>query len=144
MTRIWSKEISLEKLNCLSKGNMLEHLAIEFTDFGDDYIEAIMPVDNRTIQPFGYLHGGASVVLAETLGSVAGNFVCGEDASCLGLEISANHIKAVKSPSKIKGRTYPINIGKSIQVWQIDVKTMDDELICSSKITLYVRRAIAR
>ena len=77
MTRIWSKEISLEKLNSLSKGNMLEHLAIEFTDFGDDYIEAIMPVDNRTIQPFGYLHGGASVVLAETLGSVAGNFVCG-------------------------------------------------------------------
>lgn len=144
MASIWIKEISLEKLNSLSKGNMLEHLAIEFTDFGDDYIEAIMPVDNRTTQPFGYLHGGASVVLAETLGSVAGNFACGEDASCLGLDIFANHIKAIKSPSIIKGRTYPINVGKNIQIWQIDIKTMDDVLVCSSKITLYVRRGIAR
>jgi 1,4-dihydroxy-2-naphthoyl-CoA hydrolase len=144
MASIWIKEISLEKLNSLSKGNMLEHLAIEFTDFGDDYIEAIMPVDNRTTQPFGYLHGGASVVLAETLGSVAGNFACGEDASCLGLDIFANHIKAVKSPSIIKGRTYPINVGKNIQIWQIDIKTMDDVLVCSSKISLYVRRGIAR
>ena len=144
MASIWIKEISLEKLNGLSKGNMLEHLAIEFTDFGDDYIEAIMPVDNRTTQPFGYLHGGASVVLAETLGSVAGNFACGEDASCLGLDIFANHIKAIKSPSIIKGRTYPINVGKNIQIWQIDIKTMDDVLVCSSKITLYVRRGIAR
>lgn len=117
---------------------MVEHLGIEFTAIGDDYLEAKMPVDKRTHQPFGLLHGGASVALAETLGSMAA--ACCIDLSkqyCVGLDINANHVKGVTS-GYVKGVTKPIHIGKKTHVWEIRITNEKDELVCISRITMAV------
>lgn len=117
---------------------MVEHLGIVFTGIGDNYIEATMPVDHRTHQPMGLLHGGASVVLAETLGSVAAT--CCVDPGqqyCVGLDINANHLKSIRS-GVVKGRTTPIHIGKRTQVWEIRITNEQQELLCISRITLAV------
>jgi len=117
---------------------MTEHLGIVFTKIGEDSIEATMPVDHRTHQPMGLLHGGASVVLAETLGSVAAT--CCVDMSkqyCVGLDINANHIKSVRE-GFVTGITRPIHIGKRTQVWEIKISNEQNELVCISRITMAV------
>ncbi|GAB1446840.1 MAG: hotdog fold thioesterase [Cyclobacteriaceae bacterium] len=115
---------------------MLEHLGIVFTEVGEDYISATLPVDKRTHQPLGLLHGGASVTLAETLGSVAATLCVDQDKQyCVGLEINANHIKSVRE-GFVTGTARPIHIGKRTQVWEIKIVNPQNELICISRITM--------
>lgn len=135
---IFRQKINLDALNLLSKDTLAEQIGIEFTAAGDDFIEAKMPVDNRTHQPFGLLHGGASVALAETLGSVAAT-CCVDTAShyCVGLEINANHIRGVKT-GVVTGTTRPIHIGRKTQVWEIRIVNEKEELVCVSRITMAV------
>ncbi len=117
---------------------MVEHLGIEFTEIGDNHLAATMPVDHRTKQPMGLLHGGANVVLAETIGSVAGNFALdGEKQYCVGLDINANHLKAVKS-GLVKGIAIPIKLGGKIQVWEIKIYNQKEEMTCICRLTLAV------
>lgn len=117
---------------------MTDFLDIRFTAIGDDYLEASMPVDNRTKQPLGLLHGGANVVLAETLGSVAATLTIDREKQyCVGLEINANHLAAVKE-GEVKGITKPIHLGKKTQVWEIKIFTEEGKLSCISRITMAV------
>lgn len=117
---------------------MVEHLGIEFTEVGEDYLVAKMPVDRRTHQPMGLLHGGASVALAETLGSVAATLTIDPSLQhCVGIEINANHIKGVRS-GFVYGKTTPVHIGKKTQVWEIRITDDQQQLICISRITLAV------
>lgn len=135
---IFKDKVTLEALNALSKNTMAERIGIEFTAIGPDYLEAKMPVDPRTHQPFGLLHGGASVALAETMGSVAAT--CCVDVTrqfCVGLEINANHIRGVRE-GYVKGITRPVHIGKKTQVWEIHILNEKEELVCISRITLAV------
>jgi 1,4-dihydroxy-2-naphthoyl-CoA hydrolase len=134
---IWKKEFNLEGLNN-TENNLVKHLGIEFTAFGDDFLEATMPVDARTHQPFGILHGGASVVLAESMGSLAG-FLCLADPKfiCVGQEINANHLRSVKS-GVVTGKAYPIHLGRTSQVWGIEIKNEEGKLVAISRLTLAV------
>ncbi|NBW37110.1 MAG: hotdog fold thioesterase [Cytophagia bacterium] len=135
---IFKEGITLQALNHLSANTMVEHVGIEFSAIGPDFIEAKMPVDHRTHQPLGLLHGGASVVLAETLGSVAAT--CCVDISkqyCVGLEINANHIKSARS-GFVTGVAKPIHIGGRTQVWEIKIHNEKMELVCISRITMAV------
>lgn len=130
--------ITLQNLEDMGKGSMVEHLGIVFTAIGPDFITATMPVDERTKQPLGLLHGGASVVLAETLGSIAANCVVdNEKYYCVGLDINANHIRSVKS-GYVTGTTKPVHVGKSTQVWEIIIKDEREQLVCISRITMAV------
>jgi 1,4-dihydroxy-2-naphthoyl-CoA hydrolase len=130
--------ITLEELNRFSRNTLAEHLGIEITAIGEDSLEAKMPVDHRTHQPMGLLHGGASVALAETLGSIAA--YCTLDnaiKTCVGLEINANHIKAVKS-GFVTGIARPVHVGQRTQVWEIKITNEQKELVCVSRITMAV------
>jgi 1,4-dihydroxy-2-naphthoyl-CoA hydrolase len=136
--QLFNPGATIEMLNKMSANTMVEHLGIEFTAIGDDFIEARMPVDHRTHQPLGLLHGGASVVLAETLGSVAAT--CCVDMSkqyCVGLDINANHIKSVKT-GFVTGITKAVHVGKKTQVWEIRITNEQNELVCISRITMAV------
>ena len=122
----------------MSARTMAEHLGIQFTAIGEDFIEAKMPVDHRTHQPLGMLHGGASVALAETLGSVAAAYCLDLTIQyCVGLEINANHIKSVKD-GFVYGTARPVHIGKKTMVWEIKIVNEKKELVCVSRITLAV------
>jgi 1,4-dihydroxy-2-naphthoyl-CoA hydrolase len=135
---IWQTQPSLDVLNENRKMTMIDHLGIEILEIGDDYVRARMPVDHRTIQPFGLLHGGASVALAETLGSVAANLcVDTEKKTCVGLEINANHIRAVTN-GFVYGIVKPIHIGASTQVWEIRIHNEQQKLVCISRLTLAI------
>lgn len=135
---IFRPGVSLDHLNQISLQTMVSHLGIEFTEVGPDYISAKMPVDHKTQQPLGLLHGGASVSLAETLGSVAATCcVDPEMQYCVGLEINANHIKSVKS-GFVTGTARPVHIGKRTHVWEIRIVNESQELICISRITMAV------
>ncbi len=137
---IWKHEAEPEGLNTLSKNTMVAHLGIEFTDVGKDYLEATMPVDAGTVQPFGILHGGASVALAETLGSVAAT-LCIEDRSryaAVGIEVNASHLRSVPRGRYVTGRATPARIGGRIQVWDIDIRDPDGRLVCKSRLTMAV------
>lgn len=134
---IWKKDSSLARLNALSENTIISLLGIEYTYIGDDYLQATMPVDGRTHQPHGLLHGGASVVLAETLGSVAGNLAVSTNKVCVGLEVNANHLRSVKS-GIVTGTAKAIRIGRTVQVWQIEIKNEKEQLICTSRLTLAV------
>ena len=134
---IWKKPISLESLNASSRGTAMEHLGIEFTEFGDDFLRGRVPVDHRTVQPFGLLHGGVSVVLAESLGSVGAMFACPEDHRGVGLDINANHLRAATS-GWVTGTARPVHIGRTTQVWQIDMVNDAGELTCVSRITMAI------
>ena len=134
---IWFHRPTLEQLNRVTP-TLDRHLGIEYVEVGDDYLKATMPVDHRTRQPMGLLHGGASVALAETLGS-AGAFLC-VDAnafSIVGLEINANHIRAVRS-GLVTGTAKPIHIGRTTQLWEIRITDEADKLACISRITIAV------
>jgi 1,4-dihydroxy-2-naphthoyl-CoA hydrolase len=138
LTRVFNKSLTLEALQQLAPLTMVEHLGITFTAVGDDFIEARMPVDHRTCQPYGLLHGGASVALAETLGSIAAAFSADPTTQyCVGIEINANHLKSVRS-GYVTGIAKPLRIGKRIQVWQIHISNEENDLICVSRITLAV------
>jgi 1,4-dihydroxy-2-naphthoyl-CoA hydrolase len=129
---------TLEDLNRLNPNTLSETLGIEFTDIGADFVKAKMPVDHRTVQPFGILHGGASVALAETLGSVAAQMTVGFDRLCFGVEINANHLKSVDQ-GFVYGTAKPIRIGKNMQVWNIEIVDDNDNLICVSRLTVLVK-----
>lgn len=117
---------------------MVDHLGIEFLEVGDDFISARMPVDHRTHQPMGLLHGGASVALAETLGSVASSILVDMNKYfCVGLEINANHIKSARN-GYVTGKASPIHVGKKTHVWDIKISNDADELVCVSRLTVAV------
>ncbi len=131
-------DITLADLNAMSKGTMTENLGIEFIQIEEDKIVAIMPVDKRTVQPYGLLHGGASVSLAETLGSVAAH--CSIDYTKylpVGLEINANHIRSARS-GYVTGTASPVHLGKSTHVWAIEIVDEAGKLICTSRITMAI------
>lgn len=133
-----SRGVKVEHLNQLSVNTMLEHLGIEFTEVGDGFLVARMPVDKRTHQPLGLLHGGASLALAETLGSVAATMCVDRQTQyCVGLEINANHLKSVTS-GFVYGKTTPVHVGKRTHVWEIRISNEQSELICISRITMAV------
>lgn len=135
--RIWKKPISVEGLTLISKDTAVDHLGIEFLEVGDDFIRARMPVDKRTRQPYGLLHGGVSVVLAETLGSCGAAFTSPEGHRAVGLDINANHLKGVTS-GWVTGTVRPVHLGRTTQVWQIDMCNDAGALTCVSRITMAV------
>lgn len=130
---------TLDELNSMSSGTIAEHIGIIFTEIGDDFLVAKMPVDHRTHQPMKLLHGGASVVLAETLGSVA-SYLSIENPlqkKVVGLEINANHVRAVHS-GEVVGKVTPIHIGRSTHIWDIRITTVEGKLVCISRLTVAV------
>ncbi|WP_418135218.1 hotdog fold thioesterase [Psychromonas sp. GE-S-Ul-11] len=131
------KNTDLCRLNALSDNTIIALLGIEYTAIGDNFLQASMPVDSRTHQPHGLLHGGASVVLAETIGSVAANLVVGDDKVCVGLEVNANHIRSVKK-GVVTGTATAVHIGYSTQVWQIEICNERQQLVCTSRLTVAV------
>ncbi len=136
---IWKTNPTLEALNDIGKGSLPEHLGIEFTEVGSDYIKAKMPVDQRTKQPMGLLHGGASAALSETMGSVAGVLII-EDMSkqsIVGIEINANHLRSAKS-GYVYATTKPIKIGRRLQVWNTEIHDDEGKLICTSRLTTMI------
>lgn len=134
---IWKKKQTLEEINQQSENTLTAYLGIEITEIGDDYIRGTMPVEWRTHQPMGLLHGGASVVLAETLGSIAANIAADKNSVCVGLEVNANHLKKMKE-GKVVGTARPIRIGKTTQVWDIRINNEADEPVCISRLTVAV------
>jgi 1,4-dihydroxy-2-naphthoyl-CoA hydrolase len=137
MSRIWTQDISVQVLTDIHVGTAVQHLGMEFLEVGDDFITARVPVDTRTKQPYGLLHGGVSVVLAETLGSCGAAFSCPPGHRAVGLDINANHLKGATS-GWVTGTTRPVHIGRTTQVWQIDLKNDAGELTCVSRITMAV------
>lgn len=136
---IWIKKPGFAELAKMSRQTIDEALGIEIVEVGDNYIIGIMPVDHRTRQPMGLLHGGASVVLAETLGSIGANYcVDGSKYYCVGVDINATHLRPARE-GKVKGIGKPIHIGKSIQVWEIRICDERDNPVCISRITLAIR-----
>ncbi len=129
---------SLETLQAIAQNTMSDHLGIEFTGVGEDFVSAKMPVDHRTKQPFGILHGGASVALAETLGSVASSlYIDLNQAYPVGLEINANHIRPV-SKGYVYGTARPLHLGRRTHVWDIQIVNEDQKLVCVSRLTVMI------
>ena len=135
---IWKSAVDLSQLAQRNADTAAAHLGIEFTGFGDDWLAVRMPVDHRTVQPMGILHGGASALLAETVGSVASN-LCVDSTThyCVGLDINANHIRAVKE-GYVKGEARPIHLGRSTHVWEIRIFDAEERLACISRLTMSV------
>lgn len=137
---IWKTAPTLEVLNNIGKGSMSDHVGIEFVESGDDFLTAKMPVDQRTVQPFRILHGGASVVLAETLGSIA-SVLCLADMSkqqAVGVEINANHLSSAREGAYVYGTVRPIRVGRTIHVWNIEIKNEQGKLVCVSRLTVAI------
>ncbi|MBX7259703.1 MAG: hotdog fold thioesterase [Candidatus Hydrogenedentes bacterium] len=135
---IWSREFTLEVLNGFSEGTILEHLEIVFTEIGPDFVKATMPVHEKTFQIAGLLHGGASVVLAETLGSVA-SYMCidQEHFTCVGIEVNANHVRSVNS-GLVTGIARPLHLGRSTHVWETKIFDDREKLISVGRLTVAV------
>ena len=136
---IWfKKDMVLADLGSLGKGTMSEHLGIEWIELGEDYVSGRMPVDHRTIQPYGLLHGGASCVLAETLGSVGSALVVDPlKHKCVGIEINANHIRSARN-GFVYGTARPVHIGRQTHVWEIRIVDEREKLVCISRLTVAV------
>ena len=134
---IWCKPADVVAMNANNAQTAVGHLGIEITEVGEDYLVGRVPVDARTKQPFGLLHGGVSVVLAETLGSVGAYHASPEGHMAVGLDINANHLRAVRS-GWVTGTARPVHIGRTTQVWQIDMVNDAGELTCVSRITMAV------
>ena len=135
---IWFKEYNLKDFEQFNTKNIHHSLGIEFTEVGAETLSASMPVDERTIQPAGILHGGASVVLAESLGSVGSNLIIDPSQFyCVGQSINANHIRPVKS-GKVIGTATPIHIGKTSHIWSIEIKNEQSKLVCICRLTMAV------
>ncbi len=137
---IWQRRPDLGGMNAFSDNTLFSALGMRCTAVGDDYIEITMPVDHRTVQPFRILHGGASVALAETLGSVA-SVHCLEDperCTAVGVEINANHLRSVPEGGTVTGRVTPIRIGRRMHVWNIDIRNEEGKLVCVSRLTIAI------
>lgn len=135
---IWFRPYTLDEIQSYSRGSMVEHLDLRFTEIGPDYLRGTLPVDGRTTQPFGLLHGGASVVLAETLGSVAASHCVDlERFHCVGLEINANHVRAARS-GRVTGTARPVHLGRRSQVWEVRIEDEAGKLTCISRLTVSV------
>lgn len=136
---IWyNNNLSIDDIISLGKNTMAEYIGIEFTELGENFLKARMPVDHRTNQPYGLLHGGASCVLAETLGSIASAIVIDQSKFiCVGLEINANHIRSARS-GYVSGITTPIHIGNSTHVWDIRIHDEQEKLVCISRLTVAI------
>jgi 1,4-dihydroxy-2-naphthoyl-CoA hydrolase len=135
---IWHEPISVTDLNTYQQQTLVSHLGIRYTGIGEDWLKAVMPVDQRTKQPAGILHGGASVALAETLGSTGANLMVDRKTRlCVGLEINANHIRAMRE-GEVTGVARPLHVGGTTQVWEIRISDAAERLVCVSRITLAV------
>lgn len=140
---LWKQRTDLDTMNGWNEGTAAKSLGIRFTELGPDYLRGTMPVDERTRQPFGLLHGGASVLLAETLGSLAANLCLDPSRElAVGLDINANHLRAVQA-GEVTGTAVPLHIGRTTQVWEIRITTEKNELSCIARLTMAVvpRRA---
>ncbi len=138
MSSIWTITPTIESMTEPTRATAVENMGIEFVEAGYDYIKARMPVDDRTVQPHRILHGGASVVLAETLGSVGANHCLRKEGTVgVGLEINANHVRSVAS-GWVYGTARPLHLGGSTQVWEIRIETEDNKLVCVSRITMAI------
>ncbi|MBK8557949.1 MAG: hotdog fold thioesterase [Lewinellaceae bacterium] len=137
MAKVWKQAFSLEGLNALNANTMGETLGIQLIEFGDDFLKASMPVNQHSVQPFRILHGGASVALAETIGSIASTLCIAdlETETAVGLEINANHLRSVKEGGTVTGTCRPIRIGRQIHVWQIEIHDESGHLSCISRLT---------
>jgi 1,4-dihydroxy-2-naphthoyl-CoA hydrolase len=137
---IWKKTFTLDYLKALHVDTAEGHLGIEFTAIGDDWLAARMPVDSRTVQPFRILHGGASVLLAESVGSCAANLCVDQQKFyCVGLDINANHVRGVKS-GWVTATARPLHLGQSTHVWEVRIVNEADALVCVSRLTMSVLR----
>lgn len=136
-TRRWKRHATPADLTRRHAGTLVEHLGVEFLEVGDDFIVARMPVDARTRQPAGILHGGASVVLAETLGSTAATLCLDEAHYAVGLDINANHIRSMRE-GWVTGRCRPVHVGRTTHVWQIELVDDAQRLVCASRITMAI------
>ena len=134
---IWKTPVSVEILDALSAGTVNETLGVEFLEVGPDFLRARVPVDRRTRQPYGILHGGVSVVLAETLGSCGAAYSCTLGHRAVGLDINANHLRAA-AEGHVTGTARPVHLGRTTQVWQIDLHNDAGELTCVSRITVAI------
>jgi 1,4-dihydroxy-2-naphthoyl-CoA hydrolase len=135
--RIWKQPTDLATLNAWSARTLMQAIDIRITEVGDDYLKGTMPVDDRTRQPYGILHGGASVALAETLGSSAAMLCCEDGFAAVGLDINANHLRAVRE-GVVTGTARPLHVGRSTQVWEIRIENDGGELVCVSRLTMAV------
>jgi 1,4-dihydroxy-2-naphthoyl-CoA hydrolase len=134
---VWHKLISIEKINSFRGDTLASHLEIEVIEIGDNYLTATMPVNNKTRQPFGILHGGASIALAETVGSIAANLVVDEKHYCVGLEVNGNHLKSV-ADKKVIATATAVHLGGMTQVWDIRITDELDRNVCISRLTMAV------
>jgi len=141
MTPVWTTQPSLTSVASMATDTMMDALGIEVTGVGDDWIEGRMPVDRRTVQPMRLLHGGASVVLAETLGSIAANHCVDPGSHAVGLEVNANHVRGVSEGGWVVGRATAMHVGRTTQVWSIAIHDGGSgALVCASRLTLAVVR----
>ena len=135
---IWKSPRSVEEWNSSSVGTLVEHLGIRFTEIGDDFVRGTMPVDARTRQPYGLLHGGASVALAETLGSTGATMcVDAKEYLCVGQEINANHVRAART-GLVTGTARPVHLGGRTHVWTIEIQNDAGKLVCTSRLTIAI------
>jgi 1,4-dihydroxy-2-naphthoyl-CoA hydrolase len=134
---IWKQDTDLDRINAWNRHSLVEHLGMHVSEVGDDFIRGTMPVDERTRQPFGLLHGGASVALAESLGSLAGNLCIDAKDMAVGLDINANHVRAVTT-GVVTGTARPLHVGRTTQVWEIRIEDEHARLVCISRLTLAV------
>jgi len=135
---LWKSPIDLDRINGWNRNTLVEHLGMRVIEIGDDFVRGTMPVDARTHQPFGLLHGGASVALAESLGSLAGNLCIDSGAElAVGLDINANHVRGVTS-GLVTGTARPLHLGRTTQVWEIRIEDEHARLVCISRLTLAV------
>lgn len=139
---LWKRHATLDSLNQHSAGTLAAHLGIVYTRLGDDELEASMPVDERTRQPYGLLHGGASVALAETLGSVAGYLCTQNDDRVVGLDINANHLRPV-TDGEVRGVCRPVHVGNTHQVWEIKLYDKRGKISCICRLTTVVLKPAA-
>ncbi len=134
---IWKRHVELATLNAWSKGTLMRTLGIRVTELGEDYLRGTLPVDDRTRQPYGILHGGASVALAETLGSLAAMLCCEDGRATVGLDVNANHLRAVRD-GLVTGTARPLHLGRATQVWEIRMENAAGQLTCISRLTMAV------
>lgn len=139
MPSIWfNKELTIGHFNQMGKGTMGEYIGIEWKELGDDFLKATMPVDHRTKQPYGLLHGGASCVLSETIGSVASAMVIDHTRfACVGLEINANHVRSARE-GFVTGIAKPLHLGANTHVWDVRIYDEWDKLVCVSRLTVAI------
>ncbi len=137
--RVWQGSVTLEDINALQRGTMVEHLGIVVTELGDDFLRGTMPVTERSIQPMRIQHGGANVVLAETLASVAANFsVDRERHAALGQEVNANHLRPAPLGTMIQGTARPFHLGTRSQVWGVEITNARGQLLCVARLTMAI------